>query len=170
MRLFRLKQPSQTSDATLETPAPQKQECMKTSTHTFTFLVLIFALCALPLAAQTTTNIQVTVKVTVTQAGVSTNIASSVLNLDPVTPKDLLRINGASFSYYQARANGFTNTLDFFLAKQEFSDVLKADSDALNRANNTVTLGKITTLLTTQLDLLSASDLSSLTTIAAKAQ
>jgi hypothetical protein len=103
-------------------------------------------------------------------ANVSTNIASSVMTLDPATPKDLLRINGASFSYYQARANGYTNTLDFYLAKQEFSDVLKADSDAYNRSQNTVTLGKITTLLTTQLDLLSAGDLASLSTIAAKAQ
>jgi hypothetical protein len=135
-----------------------------------TLLILAMLAFGLTANAQLTTNIQVTVKVTVTQAGVSTNIASSVMTLDSATPKDLLRINGASFSYYQARANGFTNTLDFFLAKTEFSDVLKADSDALNRANNTVTLGKITTLLTTQLDLLSASDLSSLTTIAAKAQ
>ena len=135
-----------------------------------TLLIAISFILGLSARAQTTTNIQVKVTVTVTVAGVSTNSSNSTMTLDPATPKDLLRINGASFSYYQARANGFTNTLDFFLAKQEFSDVLKADSDALNRANNTVTLGKITTLLTTQLDLLSASDLSSLTTIAAKAQ
>jgi len=132
--------------------------------------LLLFGFGAGALAQTPTTNIQVTVKVTVTIAGVSTNIASSVMTLDPGTPKDLLRINGASFSYYRARASGFTNTLDFFLAKNEFSDVLKADSDAYNRASNTETLAKLGTLLTTQLDSLTAGDLANLATIAAKAQ
>ena len=131
----------------------------------FTLLTLSFSA-----SAQTVTNISCRITTTTIVTGVSTNTAQTTVNLDVANAKEKAMIDGAAFMYAAARVNGETATFDSWLSKTHWKDQLKADSDAYNRTQNQAILDKLATLLTTQIDLLSASDLSSLNTIAAKAQ
>lgn len=133
-------------------------------------LILALILGSLSCGAQTVTNLAIRVTTTTIVTGVSTNTAQTTLNLDSGTAKEKIMIDGAAWMYGKARANGETNTFDNWLAKTRIKDEFKSDADAFNRAQNDLILQKLTTLLTTQLDLLSAQDLSSLNTIASKAQ
>lgn len=125
-------------------------------------LALLLAPAAL---AQLTTNIAV--RVTVTVPTVSTQ--QTTLNLDYAVAKEKVLIEGAIADYAVAKANGQTNTIDFYLARVRVKDDFKALADAYNRSKAAVTLAKITQLLTTDIDLLTASDLNNLATIANKA-
>lgn len=108
----------------------------------------------------------VTIKVTVEIPGNGTNSTSLTLGYN--TPKDKSRIDGLSWMYNTARAGGFTNTFDNWYAKVFEKDNSQSAADAYNRVNSVATLQKLTDLLTINIDLLSASDLTSLNTIAAK--
>lgn len=132
---------------------------MKLLSTTIFYLLLHVA------AVAQSTNLAI--RVTVTVDGVSTN--QTTLNLNHATAKDRVLIEGAIWDFKGAQANGQTNTLDFYIARVKIKDDLKATADAKNRAESAATLEKLTRLLTTELDLLTTGDLSSLSTIAAKA-
>lgn len=116
------------------------------------------------LAQAADTNLSI--RVTATVVGVSTN--QTTVNWDASIAKEKIKIDGGIWMWNRAKP-GETNTLDFYLAKTFINDAFKAAADAKNRSESAVTLQKLTTLLTTDLDLLTAGDLSSLATIANKA-
>lgn len=133
-----------------------------------TILALLTLLALLVSVQAQTTNIAVRVTVTVV-TGVATNTAQTTLNLSPDVPKEKIMIDGAVWEYAAAKVNGQTNAFDFWLARVKIKDEFKATADAFNRVQSAATLAKLTQLLTVDRDLLSASELSSLVTIADKA-
>lgn len=81
-------------------------------------------------------------------------------------------ITALSWYYAVARANTnnpATNSFDNWLAKNWLKDRVKVDTDGYNRVNTADTLSKLTKLLTTDTDLLTAGDLANLATISNKA-
>lgn len=132
---------------------------------TILLLIAIAALFSCKCAHGQTTNLDF--KVTATVPGVSTN--SSTLTLLTATGKDKVRIDGLAFVYAVARAGGYTNTLDTWLAKVWCKDNADIAARVKLAADATPTLlPKLTDLLLNNYDLLSAGDISSLTSIAAK--
>lgn len=131
--------------------------------------ILLLLLLTLSASAQLVTNIAVRVTADVVNIGVSTNSTQTTLNLKADIAKDRVLIDGVAWDYFSARSNGQTNSFDFYLARVKIKDDFKITADAKNRAESAATLEKLTRLLTTEIDLLTAGDLSSLSTIAAKA-
>lgn len=118
--------------------------------------------------AQTVTNIAYRITVETGTVGGSTNSVNTNLRLDYGTAKDLNRINGFVFSWNSYKASGGTNTLGDWL-KTDVKDRADAYAATKNQADNAALLAKLQSLLMANPDLLSASDLSNLQTIAAKA-
>ena len=118
--------------------------------------------------AQTVTNIAWRITVETGTVGGSTNSVNSNLRLDYGVAKDLTRINGWVFAWNSAKASGNTNILGDWI-KVDTKD--RSDSYAAAKQANdyTALVAKLSSLLLQNPDLLSAGDLSSLNTIAAKA-
>ena len=129
-----------------------------------TLLIAILTLAALSAGAQSVTNI--TVKITVEIAGVGTNSSSIKLQQDG-TAKESRLVDGNVWYYNYAKSNGLTtNTFDGWLKDEAKTRLqLHADEKAVN--DNQITAQKVSTILTTQPDLLSAAQKNQLATIAA---
>lgn len=128
----------------------------------------IFCLGVLTLKAQTVTNIAYRITVETGTVGGSTNSVNTNLRLDYGTNKDLTRINGFVFAWNAYKASGGTNTIGDWL-KTDVKDRADAYAATKNVADNAALLARLQTLLMSNPDLLSASDLSNLQAIAAKA-
>lgn len=132
--------------------------------------LFILALMALPLVtkAQTTTNIAYRITVETVTAGVTNSVNTNFRYDWGVNTKDGLKIAGLASAFATYRAGGGQNDFGQWL-KTDIGDRAKAYADVKTAADNAVIAAKIQTLLLSNPDLLSASDLSNLTTIAAKA-
>lgn len=128
-------------------------------------VLLALVAAAYTTRAQTVTNIVWRVQIETGTVGGTTNTATINFRWDYGTPKDLIRVNGYVFAYNNSKS---TNTLERWI-KTDVAD--RADSYAAVKAQTDyqALLAKISSLLLSNPDLLSASDLSSLNTIAAKA-
>lgn len=134
-----------------------------------TLLVLVsIAAFSIAAQAQTVTNLSFRVTVETGVVGGTTNSVNTTLRLDYGVAKDLTRINGLVYAWNAYRGAGGTNDLGMWL-KTDLKD--RADSYAATKqsADYAGLVAKLTSLLLQNPDLLSASDLSSLNTIAAKA-
>lgn len=130
-------------------------------------LTLGFLTAALTARAQTTTNIAYRVTVETVTGGV-TNSAVTNFRYDASNASDAAKINGFALAFATYRAGGGSKDFGAWL-KQDVTDRAKAYADAKAAADNAALLAKISALLLSNPDLLSASDLSNLATIAAKA-
>lgn len=132
--------------------------------------LFILALMALPIVtkAQTTTNIAYRITVETVTAGVTNSVNTNFRYDWGVNTKDGLKIAGLASAFATYRAGGGQNDFGQWL-KTDIGDRAKAYADVKTAADNAVIAAKIQTLLLSNPDLLSASDLSNLTTIAAKA-
>lgn len=132
--------------------------------------LLALALLILPIAAkaQTVTNIAWRITVETGTVGGTTNSVNSNLRLDYGVAKDLTRINGWVFAWNVAKASGNTNILGDWI-KTDTKDRSDQYAAVKQTSDNAVLVQKLTSLLLQNPDLLSASDLSNLNTIAAKA-
>lgn len=121
--------------------------------------------------AQLVTNFAVRVTVDIVNTGVSTNTVQTTLNIKPDTSaKDRVLSDGIVWFYNRQKAlTGETNELSFWTARTHIKDKFKESADAKAREESSLTLEKLSRLLSTDIDLLTASDLSQLNTIAAKA-
>lgn len=128
----------------------------------------LLALSVLAAKAQTVTNIAWRVQVETGTVGGTTNTVTTNWRYDYGTAKDLIKINGYVFAWSQYQASGGTNSLNTWL-KTDVGDRARAYGDVKTAADNTALLAKLQALLLQNPDLLSASDLTSLNTIAAKA-
>lgn len=132
----------------------------------------MLAAAVLTAKAQTTTNISYVITIETVTAGVTNSLNPIAFRYDYGSKKDAIRIDGFNYAYGQYVATFGTNapTLNF---KQWMKQVTQALPEEYARqqqqAANAATLAKLTVLLSSQSDLLSASDLTSLNTIAAKA-
>lgn len=133
-------------------------------------LLITSALLLLAFVAksQTVTNIDVRATATVIVTGTSTNAANTTFTMLASTAKDKVRIDGLSYAYFLARANGFTNTFDNWIAKTWAKDAADVTARAKLQADAVTTIAKLADLLQNNYDLLSAGDISNLNTIAAK--
>lgn len=115
--------------------------------------------------AQSVTNIVWRVQVETGTVGGTTNTVTTNWRWDYGGAKDMTRVNGYVFAYNNSKS---TNTLNQWI-KTDVAD--RADSYAAVKASADyqALLAKISSLLLSNPDLLSASDLTSLNTIAAKA-
>lgn len=130
--------------------------------------IAILAVAMVSATAQTVTNIAWRVQVETGTVGGTTNTTTTNFRYDYGTAKDLIKINGYVFAWSQYQASGGTNTLNSWL-KTDVGDRAKAYGDVKTAADNTALLAKLQALLLQNPDLLSASDLTTLNTIAAKA-
>jgi hypothetical protein len=134
-------------------------------------ILLGIAAVSISASAQSTTNIAYKVTVETVTGGV-TNSVNTNFRYDWGTTgtatKDQLKIAGLVQAYNTSRAGGFTNDFGAWL-KQDNADRAKSYQDAKEASDNAALVAKLTSLLLTNPDLLSASDLTSLNTIAAKA-
>lgn len=130
-----------------------------------TITVSLFALIA---GAQTTTNIAFKITVETVSGGTTNNAVSNFRFDSGGTKADQIRIDGAAMAYATYRSGGGTNAFEVWL-KQDVKDRLKEYADAKAHFDNAATAAKISSLLLQNPDLLSASDLSNLATISAKA-
>lgn len=132
--------------------------------------LILLALLVLTLAAkaQTVTNIAWRITVETGTVGGATNSVNSNIRLDYGVAKDLTRINGWVFAWNAAKASGNTNILGDWI-KTDTKDRSDQYAAVKQASDNTALVQKLTSLLLQNPDLLSASDLSNLNTIAAKA-
>lgn len=130
--------------------------------------IAAIAFAALSSQAQTVTNLAFRITVETGVVGGTTNSVNTNLRLDYGTAKDLTRINGWVYAWNAYKVAGGTNDLGSWL-KTDLKD--RADSYAATKqaADHAGLVAKLTSLLLQNPDLLSASDLSTLATIAAKA-
>lgn len=128
-------------------------------------VILALSVTALIAQAQSVTNIVWRVQVETGTVGGTTNTVTTNFRWDYGSAKDLTRVNGYVFAYNNSKS---TNTLNQWI-KADVAD--RADSYAAVKASADYQslLAKLSLLLLSNPDLLSASDLSSLNTIAAKA-
>lgn len=139
---------------------------MKTS-----LAILALTAAAFTSQGQTTTNLDYRLQVETVTAGV-TNKTTTNWRYDYGAKKDATRIEGANWAYaaYVTRLGTNGTPLAFGLwLKRQHTVLLDSYSDQKQAADNRVLLQKLTSLLTANSDLLTAGDLSSLSTIAAKA-
>jgi hypothetical protein len=131
-------------------------------------ILVALALSALALSAQaqTTTNLAWRVTIESVTAGV-TNTSQSTVRLDYGTKKEALLIDGLVKAHNDYVKGGGTATFEAWL-KTDIKDRAKVYADAKQAADNAALLSKLTALLTSNLDLLSNADITSLTAIAAK--
>lgn len=122
---------------------------------------------ALTAQAQTTTNLAYRITVETVTAGV-TNSVNTNFRYDASGASDAAKINGFALAFATYRAGGGSKDFGAWL-KQDVTDRAKAYADAKAAVDNAALLAKISALLLSNPDLLSASDLSNLATIAAKA-
>lgn len=130
-------------------------------------VLLALTALALPCAAQTTTNLDLRIRVETVSGGV-TNTVTTNFRYDYSTKKEALLIDGLALAFGKYRANGGTNDFGAWL-RTDYRDRAKEYQDAKQREDNAALLAKLQALLLGNPDLLSAGDLSSLNTIAAKA-
>lgn len=133
-------------------------------------ILLTLALLTVALAAnaQTVTNLAYRVTVETGTVGGTTNSVNYNVRLDYGTAKDLTRINGLVYAWNQYQKSGGTNDLGTWL-KQDVKDRSDSYATVKQQVDNAALLAKLQSLLLVNPDLLSASDLSSLNTIASKA-
>lgn len=131
-------------------------------------IALSLAASAFIAQAQTVTNIAWRIQVERGTVGGATNTTTTNFRYDYGTSKDLLKINGFVFAHNQYQASGGTNDLNTWL-KMDVGDRAKSYADVKSQADYTALVAKLSSLLLQNPDLLSASDLTSLNTIAAKA-
>lgn len=134
-------------------------------------ILAILALGAVSAYAQTTTNLDYRLQVETVTSGV-TNKTTTNWRYDYGAKKDAARVDGANWAYAayvtSLGANGTPLAFGPWL-KRQHTVLLDSYSDQKQAADNKVLLQKLTSLLTANSDLLTAGDLSSLSTIAAKA-
>lgn len=132
--------------------------------------VLLLGLGLTKSQAQTTTNIAYRITVETVTAGV-TNSVNTNYRFDYGVKKDAFRVDGINLayaSYVTAQGTNAVLTIGQWL-KQQHNVLIDAYASQKQQADNQALLAKLTSLLTSNVDLLSASDLTSLNTIAAKA-
>lgn len=132
------------------------------------FAIAALTLYAIGVQAQTVTNIAWRVQVETGTIGGSTNTATTNFRYDYGTAKDLLKVNGYVYAWNQYKAAGGTNDLNTWI-KTDVADRATSYAQVKQQADNAALLAKLQSLLLVNPDLLSASDLTSLNTIAAKA-
>lgn len=136
--------------------------------------LLTIALLALALTAQaqTTTNLAIRVQVESITGG-TTNTTSTNWRLDYGNKNDALRVDGFNFAYASYAAALPTNQVavapGVFFKQNLVKPLLDNYAQQKQAADNAVLLQKLTSLLTVNSDQLTAGDLTSLNTIAAKA-
>ena len=131
-------------------------------------LIVGILVCAFSAKAQAVTNVDIRVTTTVVVTGVSTNQSQSTLSLSATGgKKDQNRIAGWIYAFNAYRAGGGVLAFDAWI-KQDIADRADSYAAAKSQVDNAVLAQKLQYLLANP-DLLSGSDLSSLTTIAAKA-
>lgn len=131
-----------------------------------TYLLFLLFLTSLS-AFGDTTNLTFRITVETISSGV-TNSTVTTLKLDGSTAKDTLLSAGALDAWARYRASGGTAALDLWL-KQDIRDRLMEYARAKLLADNATLVTQLTTLLTSQSDNLSLSDINNLKTIGAKA-
>lgn len=131
-------------------------------------LVLALAAFALAAQAQTVTNLVISFTVETGTVGGSTNSVVTSVRWDYGVPNKQIMIAGLVYAWNQYKLAGGTNTLGEWL-KTDVKDRAKSYADAKAQVDYANLVSKLTSLLLQNQDLLSASDLSSLNTIAAKA-
>lgn len=129
-----------------------------------TILSLLLIGLGLALADQTNITIKITVERIV---GSTTNSSNTTLTLDGSTKKDTLLTDGAVWAYNNARAAGYTNSMELWL-KQDARDRLGEYSKAKLAQDYLVLTSQLTYLLANP-DLLSTADINNLKAIGAKA-
>lgn len=129
--------------------------------------ILALATSAFIAQAQTTTNLAYRITVETVTAGV-TNSVNTNFRYDASGAKDALKINGYALAFAQYKAQGGAQDFGGWL-KIDTTDRAQAYAAVKQQADNAALLAKLTALLTANVDLLSAGDLTSLNTIAAKA-
>lgn len=132
-----------------------------------TLLTIAILFFAVSVSAQTTTNIDYRVIVETVTGGV-TNKVTTNFRYDASVKKDGLKIDGLALAFAQYKAAGGVQDFGGWL-KIDIGDRAKAYADAKQAVDNAALLAKLTSLLNGNPDLLTAGDLSSLNTIAAKA-
>lgn len=133
--------------------------------------ILALAAAVFTVQAQTTTNLDFRLQVETVTAGV-TNKTTTNWRFDYGTKKDATRVDGANFAYAAYVTSLGTNGVPLaFGPWWKRQDIALVDNYAQQKqqADNTVLLQKLTSLLTSNSDLLSNADLNNLATIAAKA-
>lgn len=122
--------------------------------------------------AQTTTN----VIFTITQEKVSggaTNATTLSFSFDQSSKKGIARVDGLNFAYgtYAATfgTNVVTDNFKQWLKNEVITPITDNYSQQKQQADNAALLQKLTSLLTANIDLLTAGDLSNLQAVAAKA-
>lgn len=129
----------------------------------------LLAISALAARAQTTTNLSYRIIVETVSGGVTNTASTTNFRYDyGLNTKDGLKIDGFARAYSVYTSSGGSNSFGLWL-KQDIADRAKSYQDAKVAQDNTILLAKLQSLLLTNPDLLSASDLTSLNTIAAKA-
>lgn len=122
--------------------------------------------------AQTTTN----VIISITQEKVSggtTNATTLSFSFDQGTKKGIARVDGLNFAH-QSYANTFgtnapSDNFKQWLKNEVITPIADNYSQQKQQADNAALLQKLTSLLTQNIDLLNASDISNLQAVAAKA-
>lgn len=128
--------------------------------------ILALVTTAITVQAQSVTNIAWRVQVEIGTVGGTTNTVTTNFRWDyGGSARDLNRINGYVYAYNNAKS---TNTLNQWI-KTDVADRADSYAAAKASADYQALLSKLSTLLLSNPDLLSSSDLTSLNTIAAKA-
>lgn len=128
------------------------------------FIAILFLAGAFTVATQAQTNIAYRITVDGVNTSWSYDAAGS--------KKDVARIDGIKFAYNVYTNSLATNVVALAIGpwlKQQHVVLIDDYSAQKQKADNATILAKLISLLTLNADLLSASDLSSLTTIANKA-
>lgn len=131
-------------------------------------LIAALTISAISVRSQTVTNIAWRIQVETGTVGGTTNTVTTNFRYDYGNSKDLLKVNGYVFAWNTYKASGGVNDLNTWL-KTDVADRAMSYANVKQSADFTVLLAKLQTLLLTNPDLLSASDLTTLNTIAAKA-
>lgn len=131
--------------------------------------LLLLTLGAALTHAQTTTNLSYRIIVETVSGGVTNTASTTNFRYDyGANTKDGLKIEGLTRAYSVYTSSGGTNSFGLWL-KQDVADRAVAYQNAKIAQDNATLLTKLQSLLLSNLDLLSASDITSLNTIAAKA-
>lgn len=132
------------------------------------FSIGLLLISALATNAQTTTNLAYRVTVETVTAGVTNSVNTNFRYDWGANTKDGLKIAGLAAAFATYRNGGGQSDFGGWL-KQDISDRAKSYQDAKQAADNSALVTKLLSLILSNPDLLSASDLSNLNTISAKA-
>lgn len=133
------------------------------------YLVIIACLLGFPSQAQTFTNVTLKLTVDRVTAGITNSVSSNIKLEGTGSKRDMLRVDGLvhGFKIYKDGSGDTITVFDGWL-KQHLVDMIDEHSKRKQEENNRNMLNKIVEIVTKNPDLLTAGDISSLSTIAAK--